>query len=173
MRFIRRILALTVISLAVIYGQGCTTLTHSQSNTTTTIILTRHGERDTFADDLNEKGKQRAKDLVKALEGEDISAIYCPDIPRNISTATPLAMHFGLKINIVEKRPDVSELINTFLTKYSGKKILWVGNNDNLSVMYSLLRGEGDPPVGYGDLFIITIRDKGDPEVIKKTYGQH
>jgi phosphohistidine phosphatase SixA len=173
MIFIRRMLALTIISLTVIYNQGCTTLTHSQENTTTTIILTRHGERNAFADDLNDKGRQRAKDLVKALEGIDISAIYCPNRSRNIDTATPLAEHLGLKVNIVDKSPSVSDLINTFLTKHAGKKILWVGNNDNLSTMYSLLRGEGDPPVDYGDLFIIVIRDKGDPEIIKKTYGQH
>ncbi len=37
---------------------------HSSAGTTTTVILTRHGDRDTASNLLNEKGRVRAQALV-------------------------------------------------------------------------------------------------------------
>jgi phosphohistidine phosphatase SixA len=172
MRFINRLLMFVVAIIMVIVVQGCTTIpTHSKAGTTTTIILTRHGDRNSLGQELNDKGRKRAEALVKAVAGINISAIYCPNISRNIETARPLAEHIGLKINIVDSAPDVNELIRTFLTKYAGQTILWVGNTSNLDNIYSMLGGEGDGPVHYGELFVMTIKDKGAPDIIKKRYG--
>ncbi len=71
---------------------------HSSAGNTTTVILTRHGDRDTASNLLNEKGRVRAQALVGKIGDMNISAIYCPDLVRNIDTARPLAKHLGLKI---------------------------------------------------------------------------
>ena len=148
---------------------GCATVTHSLPGTTTTIVLTRHADRDPLASSLNEKGRARAEALVEALGDMKVAAIYCPDFERNIETARPLAEELGIGINIV---PEIMyRVIATMLTEHPGEVVLWVGNKPNLVKIYSQLRGEGEPPLAYGDLYIMKIKEKGDPEVIKKRYG--
>ena len=159
------ILTLSLIGLMT----GCTTVTHSLPGTTTTIVLTRHADRDALATSLNEKGRVRAEALVEALGDMKVAAIYCPDFERNIETARPLAEELGIGINIV---PEIMyRVIATMLTEHPGEVVLWVGNKPNLVKIYSQLGGEGDPPLSYGDLYIMKIKEKGDPEVIKKRYG--
>ncbi|MDB5899188.1 MAG: hypothetical protein JWP41_2790 [Ramlibacter sp.] len=68
--------------------------------TSTTFLLVRHAAHDWlgrgFAGrlpgvDLNEEGRQQAKDLVQRLQGAPIDAIYCSPQPRTQQTAQPLA----------------------------------------------------------------------------------
>lgn len=168
MRILLSILALSLAGLTA----SCATspnLTHSLPGTTTTIVLTRHADRDPMASSLNDKGRVRAEELVKALGDMKVAAIYCPDFERNIETARPLAEKLGIEINVV---PEVMvRVVNTMLTEHSGEVVLWVGNKPNLVKIYSLLGGEGDPPQAYGDLYIMKIKEQGPPEVIKKHYG--
>jgi len=163
------ILFLTIV-LVTVFG-GCATATNSKPGVTTTIILTRHGDRDALSEGLNEKGRQRAKDLAQAAANMNITAIYCPDISRNRDTAKPLAKKLGIKPIIVSSSPNVNKITNILLTGHPGGTVLWVGNSNNLEGIYSLLGGEGSPPTAYGDLYIMKIKDGGDPEVIKQHYG--
>ena len=168
-------LLLTLIFTSLL--AGCTKDTSSSpsyrasSNTTTTLILTRHGDRDKGSNILNEKGRARAQALVGEIGDMNITAIYCPDLVRNIDTAKPLAKHLGVRIETVDDLSKIYEVIDTILDRHSGESVLWVGNTSNLPQFYSRLGGEGDPPTKYGDLFIIKLNDQGLPEVIKKRYG--
>jgi phosphohistidine phosphatase SixA len=144
---------------------------HSSAGTTTTVILTRHGDRDAASNLLNEKGRVRAQALVGEIGEMNITAIYCPDLVRNIDTARPLAKHLGLKIETFSDMSKVHEVLETIMSRHSGDVILWVGNTSNLPLFYSRLGGEGEPPTKYGDLFIIKLKGEGFPEVIKKRYG--
>jgi hypothetical protein len=63
------------------------------------------------------------------------------------------------------------DVVTTMLTEHSGEVVVWVGNKPNLVKIYSVLGGVGDPPQSYGDLYIMKIKETGDPEVIKKHYG--
>jgi len=144
---------------------------YSSSDITTTVILTRHGDRDKGSNNLNEKGRTRAQALVSEIGDMNITAIYCPDLVRNIDTARPLAKHLGVKIETVDDLSKIYEVIDTILDKHSGESVLWVGNTSNLPQFYYRLGGEGKPPTKYGDLFIIKLNDQGSPEVIKKRYG--
>ena len=56
MKIIKRILIACVTFSLLAVAVGCGTVTHSPSGTTTTIILTRHSDRDPMVDSLNEKG---------------------------------------------------------------------------------------------------------------------
>lgn len=143
----------------------------SREGTTTTIILTRHGDRDKLSNVLNKKGRLRADALVKAVSDFKVTAIYCPDITRNITTAKPTAKHFGIDIETVGIEPVIDDVFSNILSKHSGEVVLWVGNTDNLLEIYFELGGDGEPPNTYGDLFIMEIKDSGYPNVIKRRYG--
>ena len=145
------------------------TVTHSKPGTTTTIVLTRHGDRDALATDLNDMGRERAQSLVGALSDMQITAIYSPDIKRNLDTARPLAKHLGIEINVVPVT--MYQVATTMLTEHSGEAVLWVGNKNNLTDFYALLGGEGTAPIAYGDLYIMKIKESGDPAVTKLRYG--
>jgi len=144
---------------------------NSSKGTSTTIILTRHGDRDTLSSVLNEKGRLRADALVKAVSDYKLTAIYCPDKKRNINTAKPTANHYGVEIKTVGEEPVVFDVLNTMLSKHSGEVVLWVGNTDNLPEIYYELGGKGESPIKYGDLFIMEIKESGYPNVIKRRYG--
>jgi phosphohistidine phosphatase SixA len=157
---------------------GCAAyMSHSKPGTGTTIILTRHAEKTVITKVLTEKGKARAKALVEAVVKElgdkKITAIYSPDLVRNLDTVRPLAKHLKIDITIVGSSPVPNEVVKTILTKHSGGVVFWVGNTSNLPEIYSQLGGKGEAPNNYGDLFIMKIKDQGAPEIVKTRYGVH
>lgn len=150
---------------------GCTSIVRPTPGITTTIVLTRHADRNPFASELNEKGRLRAQALLKAAGDMKITGIYSPNIKRNIDTARPLANHLGITTTVVKNKSDHAGNINTMLTKHAGEVALWVGNTSNLEEIYELLGGAGDPPTAYGDLFILKIQNTGTTEITKSHYG--
>lgn len=169
MTITRRMLISCITASLVIVAAGCATVTHSRPGTTTTIILTRHGDRDPLAEELNDKGRLRAEALIEAVAGMNISAIYSPDLKRNLDTAKPLAKHLGIKVEVIS--PSKNAVTTAILTKHPGEVVIWIGNSHNLTGIYSLLGGEGAPPTTYGDLYIVEVKDSGDPIVTRKRYG--
>ena len=169
MKIISRLQKSCITVSLIVAVAGCAIVNHSKSGTTTTIILTRHADRDTLATELNDKGRLRAQALVEAVDNMNITAIYSPDLKRNLDTARPLARHLGLEIGVLSASK--YEVTKTILTRHPGEVVLWVGNGGNLTEIYAFLGGEGAPPTTYGDLYIMKIKDSGDPVVIKKRYG--
>ena len=169
MKLLSRLLKSFVSISLVIAVAGCAIVNHSKSGTTTTIILTRHADRDPLATELNDKGRLRAQALVEAVADMNITAIYSPDLKRNLDTARPLAERLGIEVQILgASKYEVTKII---LTKHPGEVVIWIGNGGNLTEIYAFLGGEGAPPTVYGDLYIMKIKDSGNPEVIKKRYG--
>lgn len=156
-------------------GAGATTDNgvHSRPGTTTTIILTRHAERTQVTKVLTEKGQQRARDLVGAVADLEVAAIYSPDLERNLDTVRPLAKHLGIEISVqpASSTPLVDQIVDDMLERHAGKTVLWVGNVANLRAMYWRLGGDGEGPIGYGDLFIVTLPDTGPASIEKRRYG--
>lgn len=154
---------------------GCATgVVHSKSGTTTTVILIRHGDIDEHSEVLNAKGQERAKALVDAVRDIRITAIYSPDVRRNLDTVRPLAKQRSIEITLT---PVVSllvakEISQEIVTKHAGGTVLWVGNRSgNLQAVYQHLGGTGTGPVEYGDLYVMTIPDQGEAKVVKKRFG--
>lgn len=139
----------------------------------TRIILVRHAERTTITKVLTEKGRARARDLVQAVADMNITAIYSPDLERNLDTVKPLAQHLGVEITVTPENsfPLVDQIVDEMLDKHSGETILWVGNVDNLRKMYWRLDGDGEGPIQYGDLFIMTIPVNGPVNIVKTHFG--
>jgi hypothetical protein len=78
-------LVLRVASLFLVAGCAFGTL-RSKPGTTTTVILLRHADRSVGSDELNDKGRERAEALVGAVSGMGVTAIYSPDVKRNLDT---------------------------------------------------------------------------------------
>jgi hypothetical protein len=147
---------------------------HSKPGTATTVILIRHAERTDITKVLTDKGHERAQALVEAVGDMNITAIYSPNLERNLDTVRPLADHLGIAITIKPKisMPRVNEIVNEMLTLHSGETVLWVGNvSGNLGSIYWRLGGKGDGPFNYGEMFILTVPDQGPTRVVKTRYG--
>src|SRR5712691_7555865 len=73
------------------------------------VYFVRHGRTDANGmnvfrgtrDQLDDRGKQDAQDLVKWFDKKPISAVYSADTDRTKDTAEPLAMAKGLKVQPV------------------------------------------------------------------------
>ena len=155
------------IPLALLAGCAVTEI-KSPPGTTTTIILIRHADRNPLQENLTAEGRARAAALPAALVDVSIDAIYSLQIKRNLDTAEPLARERNLQVKIIEESNVAARLVR----ENPGKVVLWVGNTDNLADIYSALRGEGPPPVRYGDLFLLKLPDEGPTVVTKSHFGR-
>jgi len=73
-----------------------------------TILMIRHGENEYVKKGrlagrlpgvhLNDKGRQQAVDLAKALAKAPIKAVYSSPLDRTMETATPIAQALGLEV---------------------------------------------------------------------------
>ncbi len=154
---------------------GCASAkVQSKPGTTTTVILTRHADTDPGSGELNTTGRERAKALIEALGRVGVTAIYSPNLARNLDTVRPLASHAGIEIT---RTAGVSlfaarSIVDEILDKHAGGVVVWVGNvSGNLQAVYRMLGGSGMGPVEYGDLHILTIPDQGVVRVVKRRYG--
>lgn len=153
---------------------GCASTVRSKPGTTTTVILTRHADTNPGFGELNGTGRERAKALVDAVGGMPITAIYSPDLERNLDTVRPLASRVGIEITRTSAVSlfAAGSIAREILDKHAGGVVLWVGNaSGNLQAVYRELGGGGMGPVEYGDLHILTIPDKGPVGVVKTRYG--
>jgi hypothetical protein len=146
---------------------GCASAVYSSPGTTTTVVLLRHAERTPLTAELTERGRARAAALPAAVADLKIDAIYSPNLKRNLDTAAPLARARSLNVRIIEETGIAARLVGD----NPGKTVVWVGNSDNLDKVYEDLRGDGVPPVGYGDLYILKVPDKGLTTVTRTRYG--
>jgi hypothetical protein len=116
----------------------------------------------------------RAKALVDAVGTLRITAIYSPNLERNLDTVRPLASRLGIEIT---RTAGISvftadSIAREILDKHAGGVVLWVGNaSGNLPAIYRRLGGTGMGPLEYGDLHILTIPDSGPVGVVRKRYG--
>lgn len=139
----------------------------SPPGTATTIIMLRHADRNPMQEHLTDEGRARAAALPKALADMPIDAIYSLQIQRNLDTAEPLARARNLPVKVIEE----SRIAPRLVAENPGKTVVWVGNTDNLTAIYEDLRGEGQPPSRYGDIFIVTLRDDDSvPTVAKRRF---
>jgi hypothetical protein len=163
----------TVLLLAGLAGCAPAKV-QSKPGTTTTVILTRHADTDPGSGKLNPTGRERAKALAEALGGVGVTAIYSPNLERNLDTVGPLASRAGIEIT---RTAGVSlfaarSIVDEILDKHAGGVVVWVGNaSGNLQAVYRMLGGSGMGPVEYGDLHILTIPDQGVVGVVKRRYG--
>jgi hypothetical protein len=158
-------LCLSVGFLFLILLGGCVAPPlQSPPGTVTTIVLLRHADRNPLQENLTDEGRARVAALPKALADVPIDAIYTLQIKRNLDTAEPLARERNLPVKVVEE----STIAQRLVRENPGKTVVWIGNTDNLAVIYEDLRGDGPPPIQYGDLFIIKLPDHEGPSAVMR-----
>lgn len=130
------------------------------------LIVLRHADRSGAM--LNAKGVARAKRLPDALADLEIDAIYATPRQRNIDTATPLARARGLAVNTLPAARAGTRLLGA----HPGQTIVWVGNQENLPLLYAELGVAAKPPVQFGEIQILTFPEGGGyPVLEKRHYG--
>jgi hypothetical protein len=175
MQAANRLVSACLVALAFGVLAGCATeAVHSKSGTTTTVILLRHADRDEHSEQLNAQGRARAQALVAAVRDRGVTAIYSPNVERNVDTVKPLAQHLGIDITLTPRfsMPVANRIAREILDKHAGGVVVLVGNlTGNLQAFYHLLGGTGSGPEEYGDLYIMTIPDQGPVKVNKMRFG--
>ena len=130
------------------------------------LIVLRHADR--FGAMLSAEGRARAARLPEALADLQIDAIYTTPRQRNIDTATPLARARGLPVQNLTAAGAGRKL----LAAHPGGTVVWVGNQENLPLLYAELGVSAKPPVQYGEIQILTFPEGGGPPALeKRRYG--
>lgn len=142
----------------------------------TTIWLVRHTEKaDTPATNppLTRLGQQRAKLLIKTLNGDKISAVYVTNFTRTAQTAKPVADKFKLTPRIYDAN-DVKNLAAKILQENKGKNVLIVGHSNTIVPTLTALGCESPFPAlseeDYDILFKVTVKN-GKADLEMSYYG--
>lgn len=131
------------------------------------LIVLRHADRSGTM--LNARGRARARALPAALADLGIDAIYTTPRQRNIDTATPLARARGLSVQNLRAAGAGRKL----LAAHPGETIVWVGNQENLGLLYAELGVSAKPPVQFGDVHVVTFPQGGGyPALERRHYGE-
>ena len=151
------------------------------AETSTTIILARHGEKAAEpANDpmLSPAGEARAIALFEAVRGAGISAIYSTGYKRTQSTARPASEQLQIPVTTFDANPSDPNYGRLYaaelLAKQKGKVVLVVGHSNTIPL---ILRGLGiaDAPAiadpEYDNLYVVTVPETGPPRVVKAHYG--
>lgn len=130
-----------------------------------TLYVVRHGDRD--GENLNAKGKDRARALVTALDGLPLDAIFSPGLQRNLDTAAPLSAARGLPIERLAQESPAAKLAQAG----GGRATIWIGNKGNIQSIWDALSLPDPAPLEYGDLHIIGADNAGRLTVERRRFG--
>jgi len=132
-----------------------------------TLIVTRHADREGNSGDLSDVGRERARALVDAVAELDVAHIYSPGIQRNLDTATPLSEALNLPIKRIPQESPTPALVE----RGAGTVVIWIGNKGNLATIWEDLRLTDPAPLEYGDLHIVRSDANGAVTIERRRYG--
>ena len=152
-----------------------------QRESLTTVILVRHGEKDSIGVDpkLTERGLERARALDRILSNVDISALYVTQYARTQQTAEMVALRHHLKPTVSDA--DLSHpkhiadlLVKNILEQHTGQTILVVNHSNVIPYMLKALGADPTELQGnitYDELFIVTRNTHGATRLLVLRYG--
>lgn len=147
---------------------------------TTTILIVRHAEKASDAEDspLTDAGHARAQALVRVAEDAGVKVIYSTQFQRNRDTAKPLSERLGVSItevpvNLPAPGDYGKTLAKEILEKHVGQTVLVVGHGNTIASIVEAFIGRAPKidPIEYHDLFIVSVPQSGTPQLIKARYG--
>jgi broad specificity phosphatase PhoE len=138
----------------------------------TTVLLVRHAEKASEADDapLTPEGEARARKLADVVRRAGVTAIYTTDTVRTKGTVQPLADSLKLDPIIYA---DLTWLVNQILSENNGDVVLVVGHSPTVPEIARRLGA--DFPVRYIEDFdnLLTVTRKTDEaNVVNLQYGE-
>jgi broad specificity phosphatase PhoE len=151
------------------------------AETTTTIIVARHGEKAAEPREdpvLSPEGEARALALAEAVRGAGISAIYSTKWKRTQGTARPTSEALKVPVTTFDapagERDHGKAYATELLAKNRGKVVLVVGHSNTVPAILAGL-GIKDaaaiPDSEYDNLYVVTIPEGGAARVVRARYG--
>lgn len=145
----------------------------------TTVILMRHAEKDSAVmsgdPPLSAAGVARAQELTRMLADANVSAIYTTPYKRTESTVAPLAAARGLTpVKVTNAKTYIADVVDAIRAKHVGNTVVVVGHSNTTPDVIRALGVANVPSIPdtqYDDLFIVTIGEGVQPQLVKLRYG--
>jgi broad specificity phosphatase PhoE len=146
-----------------------------------TVILVRHAERAaTPANDpeLTPAGGQRARDLLAALAGAQVTSVVTTHLQRTTLTARPVLDAIGKAPIVIPARgpsaAHIEAVVAAVRSRPAGEVVLVVGHSNTVPGILAALGGPRLPDLcdsQYASLFVLQLRGSGPPTFIHAKYG--
>src|SRR5687768_13642609 len=151
------------------------------AETTTTIIVARHGEKAAEPREdpaLSPAGETRALALAEAVRGAGIEAIYSTKWKRTQGTARPTSEALKVPITTFDAPPGERDYGKAYaaelLAKHRGKVVLVVGHSNTVPAILGglgITDGAAIPDSEYDNLYVVTIPEGGAGRVVEGREG--
>ena len=122
----------------------------------TRLLIVRHFDRD--GEDLSREGRARAALLPSVIA----------DIPLDGISTRPLARARGMEMQMLSGLGPDGTLPDQVIDAASGRSVIWVGNRDNLREIWEVLALPGEPPLTYGEVFVVEPGRNGRARVTER-----
>ncbi len=168
----------TITDTVFVEVHDTTTIPALISDTTTTLIIIRHAEKESTGSDpnLSADGILRAEELKRILSNISINAIYSTTYNRTKQTVAPLATAKGIAVKEYATSKPYAQLISEIRTANRGKTVVIVGHSNTVPDIlkevsnnaFSVTINESQ----YDNLFIVNLPDGLSPTVTHLKYGK-
>lgn len=144
----------------------------------TTVILVRHAEKVLDVDDppLTAAGEERARELVHALGGLEIGAVFATPLRRTMATAGPLAAALGQEIAVTPVTPAyAADVARKVREEHAGGVVVVVSHSNTVPDVIRALGVAEAPEIpedDYDNLFVVTLSDCSEPRLLSLRYGR-
>lgn len=125
----------------------------------TTICLVRHADVNAGADQLNNAGQARAKELIHVLGQAGLAEIYASQFQRTQQTVQPLAQQLGQTVHVINAS-DVAGLVQHIRANHADGRVLVAGHSDSVPQIIAQFGGGQFPniqPTEFDKLFVVTV----------------
>ena len=147
------------------------------SDTTTTLIIVRHAERDNSGADpaLNAAGLARATELARLLSQVPVAAIYSTPFNRTRQTVQPLATAKGISITEYDPTKPYPQLLTEVSSSAHSRVAVIVGHSNTVPEMLKeLSKNTFNVTITedkYDNLFIVSLPDKLSARMTHLKFG--
>lgn len=156
-----------------------TTIPALISDTTTTLIIMRHAEKESTGTDpnLDSDGQARAEELKRILSNIAVKSIYSTPYNRTRQTVEPLAVAKGITVTEYETSKPYAQLISEITAANRGKVAVIAGHSNTVpELLKALSNNTYNVTIGeeqYDNLYIVNLPDSLSPSVMHLKYGKH
>jgi broad specificity phosphatase PhoE len=169
----------TVTKTDTVYVHDTTTIGGMISDTTTTIIILRHAEKESTGADpsLTTDGNERAEELKRILGNVSIKSIYSTPYNRTNQTVQPLATAKGITVSEYQTSKPYAELISEITKANRGKVSVIVGHSNTVpEILKELSHSSFNITISesqYDNIFIVNLPDSLSPSIMHLKYGKY
>lgn len=175
---ITKVETVTVRDTVYVAVHDTTTIPALISDTTTTLIIMRHAEKELTGTDpaLTTDGTLRAAELKRILGSTPVHAVYSTSFNRTRQTVQPLATAKGLPIVEYPTSKPYAQLVSEIQAAHRGKVVVIVGHSNTVpDILKEASNNAFNVTISdaqYDNLFIVSMPNKLSPTVTHLKYGK-